>query len=141
LLGGKPVARKKVCLIMAMFLMVFLYFGCAGKQDFIPAEQVASVTADGVVLLPAENEELIISLLDSYHSAKYKLSTNSGPSTHRLAITTSEGAVYSFYRINEDTVEVSYRLGDIRKKYFLISTELSELIKQIGDGHSTVTSP
>jgi len=73
-------------------------------------------------------------LLESYNSAKYSRTGNSGPATHRLVLTTKDNAVYSFFRINDEIVEVGLRHGDLRKKFFLESPELAELVQQIQEG-------
>ena len=120
--------------LLPILLAISLALGCTGSQTFISLEEVTTVTADEVLLLPEDNVELVTSLLESYNSAKYRRTANSGPSTNKLVLTISDGTVYSFYRIDEDIVEVSLRHEDMRRKFFLESKELSELIRSFESG-------
>lgn len=120
---------------LAVLAVVLIIAGCPGKHGEIEMDNVVSVSAGEAELLPAEDYELLEQLLESYNGAKFKRTSNSGFSTHRLVITTGDGAVYSLYRINDHLVEVGLRQDDLRNKFFLESEDLADIIITIsGDG-------
>lgn len=124
-----------ITLVMGIILLSILVFpGCSGNQNNIDLEQVQSVTAEQSQLLPEDDHELIEQLITAFNQAKEKRTAGSGPSTHLLIISTDDGAVYNLYRINENLVEVGMRQDDIRRKFFLESAELAEMILLICEG-------
>lgn len=121
--------------VVFTLLSILVFPGCSGNQNNIVCEQVQSVTAEQRQLLSEDDHELIEQLITAFNQAKEKRTAGSGPSTHLLVISTEDGAVYNLYRINEDLVEVGMRQADIRKKFFLESAELADMILLICEGH------
>jgi len=120
-------------------LVVLLICGCGGGQNLVEVEEVVSLEIDGVRVVMAE--EALGDLVREFNEAKTRRTGNSGLATHRLVIITADGARYSMYRIDEETVEVGLRLGDVRKKFFLISPTLSQQILTICQEESIKAGP
>lgn len=122
---------KEPRVILIAFLVTMLgVLGCSPGYTEINANEIVAITSSQGAL---DDEELIANLVNSFNNAKYHQKGKSWRSTHKLTVTTSDYAIYTLYRIDEDTVEVGLRQGEERRSFFLHSAKLSQVIAEIID--------
>lgn len=117
--------------LLPLLLIALVLTGCGGKQAPLTAEAVAGLEVHGVAV-ELEDEE-IAALVQEFNQAKYRRRDSSGKTTHMLVVITGEGARYTLYRIDEEKLEVGFRHEEQRRKFFLLSPALSELVAEICD--------
>jgi len=114
---------------LIIFPLIFLLCACANKPNLTPDEVLTVQCRDNIEQIP---DHYYTDLVEEISAAKWSRTGRSGPATHRLIVTCRDEAAYYLYRINEQVVEMSYRWQDVRKKYFLSSSSLAELVKKLG---------
>lgn len=127
---------KYAILVLAALLILP---GCGTRPHMLKEDQVDSIWVEDIQVPLTEEATQV--LVREFNGAGYQRWAGSGPATHRLVLLTSSGEKFTLHRITEQLVEVGLRHGELRKKFFLTSPVLSELVRMISDVNSVKPGP